>query len=162
MIIYTACLSLGLMACSNGKTEQSNEGGNASRVEVKQESSGVIEAYILLKDALVQTDAPKAKTDAESMSNALGEGKLDAKLIEAARSISSSEDIEQQRAQFKIITDGLIASLKANGTEDGVFVQYCPMAFNSAGANWLSLTEDIKNPYFGDKMLKCGSVKEKL
>jgi Cu(I)/Ag(I) efflux system membrane fusion protein len=36
------------------------------------------------------------------------------------------------------------------------------MAFNDAGAYWLSKTSDIKNPYFGKKMLICGEVKDSL
>jgi Cu(I)/Ag(I) efflux system membrane fusion protein len=32
------------------------------------------------------------------------------------------------------------------------------MANNNSGADWLSLEKVIKNPYFGDKMLTCGSV----
>jgi Cu(I)/Ag(I) efflux system membrane fusion protein len=36
------------------------------------------------------------------------------------------------------------------------------MAFNDKGAYWLSDKEAIRNPYFGDKMLTCGSVEETL
>jgi hypothetical protein len=32
------------------------------------------------------------------------------------------------------------------------------MAFNNKGAYWISSSKDILNPYFGDKMLKCGRV----
>jgi hypothetical protein len=34
------------------------------------------------------------------------------------------------------------------------------MAFDNRGAHWLSDESTIKNPYFGDKMLTCGSVEE--
>jgi hypothetical protein len=36
------------------------------------------------------------------------------------------------------------------------------MARNNQGGFWLSDDEEIRNPYFGDKMLTCGSVTEKL
>jgi hypothetical protein len=36
------------------------------------------------------------------------------------------------------------------------------MAFNNEGAYWLSAEKEVNNPYFGDKMLHCGSVKEEL
>ena len=36
------------------------------------------------------------------------------------------------------------------------------MAFNDAGAYWLSAASDIKNPYFGKKMLTCGEVKDSI
>ena len=44
----------------------------------------------------------------------------------------------------------------------GIYRQYCPMAFNDKGAYWLSDETDIKNPYFGKKMLECGEVTDTL
>ena len=43
-----------------------------------------------------------------------------------------------------------------------VYYQYCPMAFNNKGAYWMSQDREIKNPYFGDKMLECGSLEDSL
>ena len=43
---------------------------------------------------------------------------------------------------------------------DTVFVMHCPMAFDNRGASWLQGNEDLRNPYFGDMMLKCGTVEE--
>jgi Cu(I)/Ag(I) efflux system membrane fusion protein len=43
-----------------------------------------------------------------------------------------------------------------------IYHQYCPMAFNDAGGYWLSSSSDIKNPYYGKKMLTCGEVKDTL
>jgi hypothetical protein len=36
------------------------------------------------------------------------------------------------------------------------------MAFDDTGATWISYSEEIKNPYFGDQMLHCGTVQEEL
>jgi hypothetical protein len=36
------------------------------------------------------------------------------------------------------------------------------MALNNSGAYWFNDSKEVRNPYFGDKMVKCGSVKEKL
>jgi Cu(I)/Ag(I) efflux system membrane fusion protein len=36
------------------------------------------------------------------------------------------------------------------------------MANNNNGAIWLSTEKDIKNPYYGDDMLTCGSVIEEI
>jgi Cu(I)/Ag(I) efflux system membrane fusion protein len=46
--------------------------------------------------------------------------------------------------------------------EDTLYVQHCPMADNNEGGYWLSRDKDIQNPYFGSKMLRCGSVKQVL
>jgi Cu(I)/Ag(I) efflux system membrane fusion protein len=34
------------------------------------------------------------------------------------------------------------------------------MANNNKGAKWLSSEEQIRNPFYGDVMLTCGSVVE--
>jgi Cu(I)/Ag(I) efflux system membrane fusion protein len=36
------------------------------------------------------------------------------------------------------------------------------MAFDNKGAYWLSETKEIRNPYFGDKMMTCGEVKKEF
>jgi membrane fusion protein, copper/silver efflux system len=41
---------------------------------------------------------------------------------------------------------------------DKVYRQFCPMAFDDKGAFWLSESDEILNPYFGDMMLNCGEV----
>jgi len=53
-----------------------------------------------------------------------------------------------------------IQAFGLGGTE--AFYDYCPMAFNNEGAYWLSDQAAIRNPYFGDAMLTCGTVKETL
>ena len=40
--------------------------------------------------------------------------------------------------------------------------QYCSMAFDNAGASWVATEREVRNPYFGDAMLKCGKVTEEL
>ena len=72
-------------------------------------------------------------------------------------------DIEAQRRQFSFLSDALINAIQAFGVEGTtLYIQYCPMAFNNEGADWVSDEEQILNPYFGDKMLKCGTVKGQL
>jgi Cu(I)/Ag(I) efflux system membrane fusion protein len=36
------------------------------------------------------------------------------------------------------------------------------MAFEGKGAYWLSENKDIRNPYFGKKMIDCGDTRETL
>ena len=61
------------------------------------------------------------------------------------------------------LSQALIKSIKVFGVSiDSLFVEHCPMAFNNNGADWLSGETTIRNPYFGDKMLKCGVVKDTL
>jgi Protein of unknown function (DUF3347) len=84
-------------------------------------------------------------------------------LESALKEIQSSDDIETQRISFSKLSDNMYKSIKAYGLGGTTaFYEYCPMAFNNAGGYWLSDVAEIRNPYFGDKMLKCGSVQEKL
>lgn len=78
----------------------------------------------------------------------------------AASDIASTDQIEQQRANFETLSTNLYELAKALGAGQKVYRDYCPMAFDNKGAYWLSETEDIRNPYFGDMMLSCGKVKE--
>jgi Cu(I)/Ag(I) efflux system membrane fusion protein len=43
-----------------------------------------------------------------------------------------------------------------------LYVQKCPMANNNKGAVWLSREKDIRNPYYGEQMMTCGSVIEEI
>jgi Cu(I)/Ag(I) efflux system membrane fusion protein len=43
-----------------------------------------------------------------------------------------------------------------------LFVQHCPMADNDRGADWLSLSREIRNPYYGEAMLTCGEVSKEI
>jgi len=46
------------------------------------------------------------------------------------------------------------------GTSEKVMVQFCPMADDFKGGFWLSKDSAIKNPYFGSRMMTCGSTKK--
>ena len=135
----------------------------------------VVSEYLLLKDHLVKTDTDKAGQAAVSFLTKLGAADRnlltdDARLYwmekqraleDHGQAIGESKDIEMQREQFSFLTEALVEALTAFGTgKDTLYLQHCPMAFNDEGADWLSSDALIQNPYFGDKMLKCGVVKE--
>ena len=41
------------------------------------------------------------------------------------------------------------------GTNKTLYQYFCPMYNNNKGGVWLTEIKEIKNPYFGSKMLKC-------
>jgi Cu(I)/Ag(I) efflux system membrane fusion protein len=137
----------------------------------------VFTSYVELKDAFVATDAPKVQAEAKETKEALA--KVDMKLVSGAahndwmnylspiesalKDIEGSPDIEVQRKSFNTLSDNLYKTVKAFGLGGKqAFYEFCPMAFNNGGGYWLSDKEQIRNPYFGDKMLTCGHVKERL
>jgi Protein of unknown function (DUF3347) len=162
-------------------TEETPAQASAPQFQVdatfQQQLSGVFATYVSLKDAFVATDAALVKAAAAKTQESLKKvdmmlltgvahndwmtysGGLEASLKE----MQASDDIEVQRTSFSKLSDNLYKSIKAYGLGGATaFYEFCPMAFDNQGAYWLSEAAEIRNPYFGDKMLKCGSVEEKL
>lgn len=171
-----------------GHDEQEHASGNMASLEAttpqfevdtkfREQLDDYYNRYLQVKDALVAAEAMAAKQHAADMQQALAS--IDMKLLEGAahndwmvylqpmqeavNEISSTDDIEAQRKAFSNLSDNLYKSVKAFGLNGAIaYYEYCPMAFNNEGGYWLSSEEEIRNPYFGDKMLTCGVVKEKL
>ena len=143
----------------------------------KDQLEEVVISYLALKDAFVATDAQAAGSAAEGLLEALD--KVDMNLLQGdahafwmrraeglsahTEAIKTAEDVELQRRQFGFLSSALIETMQSFGTAgDTYYVQYCPMAFDNEGADWISHEEQIRNPYFGDQMLKCGKVTDTL
>lgn len=137
--------------------------------------------YYSLKNALVASDAGKVSETSKElkkqlfdMINGLQVDTADKLLMQPyldtiyahTRTLAAIFDdptCERQRIIFSSISAGMYTMLKSAGLKNGgVYKQYCPMAFNDKGAYWLSEEEEIKNPYFGKKMLECGEVQDSL
>jgi Cu(I)/Ag(I) efflux system membrane fusion protein len=133
--------------------------------------------YSALKEAFVTSDPAKVKVEADKAKASLA--KVDATLVTGAahndwlyyegnlsssiKEIQGAPDIAAQRTGFSKLSNDLYKSIKAFGMGgQKAFYEYCPMAFNNEGAYWLSTDEKIRNPYFGNEMLTCGEVKERL
>lgn len=73
------------------------------------------------------------------------------------------ETVEKQRLAFGTLSSALYGLLRNVELKNGrIYHDFCPMAFNDKGATWLSDEADIKNPYFGKKMMECGEVTDSL
>jgi Protein of unknown function (DUF3347) len=75
---------------------------------------------------------------------------------------SNGGNIEHQREHFDTLSKDIYALIKAFGAGQPMYQDFCPMYNDKKGAIWLSETKDIQNPYYGKKMLSCGSMKEEL
>ncbi len=132
-----------------------------------------IEPYLKMKDAFVSSDASQvsafAKTTSDKL-NAIGVsdlGKMEkshfSKSIEMLDAISTNPDLEKQRAYLVVLNENMVAlAMNIQSPTDTLYVQKCPMANSNKGAIWLSTEKEIKNPYYGDAMLTCGSVIETI
>jgi len=137
----------------------------------------VFDQYLLMKDAFVATDAARVRSEAQKVKASLekvnmallkGDAHLKwmdilAKIEAPLKTIHDSGDIAAQRSVLGNLSDALyegIITFSITGLN--AFYQYCPMANNDKGAYWLSVTQEINNPYFGEAMLRCGETKETI
>lgn len=81
--------------------------------------------------------------------------------LEAANEIAESKDIAVARQAFKNWSDVLIAKVES-GLPEGMsaYKMRCPMAFGNKGGSWLQNNRDLRNPYYGAMMLKCGMIQQ--
>lgn len=143
--------------------------------EFSQQVNILFENYLGLEDALVKGDTVAANNAAIKMKSLLDETpepSTDEKATEAWNNHKQGyqknlteflhvNGLQEKRSYFSHISEILYCTLKSFETEtDNIHVAFCPMAFDNKGAYWLTDSPEIKNPYFGDKMLKCGKIEE--
>ena len=81
------------------------------------------------------------------------------KIAESLSGIAKENSIAAQRNHFMVLSESMIKIGNQMKELDGeIYVQHCPMANNDNGANWLSSEKEIRNPYYGEGMLTCGSI----
>lgn len=135
--------------------------------------SEIITSYMPLKDALVASDSEKSIESASHLHKQLNDMEIGMlndmarahlqSIKRDAEAISKTDAIDQQREHFKSLSDNIVAiATDFNDLDQPIYVQFCPMADNNKGANWLSFEEKVLNPYFGDKMLTCGRITRTL
>lgn len=136
----------------------------------------VFDSYFLLKDALVKTDGINASAYARGLQTSINAVKMDrlpadvhtvwmkvlGNLKEDAKNINGTKDVASQRNHFMSLSKSMYALIKAAKPAKTVYYQFCPMANDGKGANWLSKESGIKNPYYGSQMLTCGKTVETI
>lgn len=139
------------------KTVESNTiSFNNPRMEV------VFNNYIDLKDTFVASNAEKVSAIASELILPFTNIGAGDSALKALETIAKSTAIEEQRTAFVVVTSEIEKLVKDEIASGTIYKQYCPMAFNNTGASWLSTSSDIMNPYFGDKMLRCGRIDAKI
>ena len=136
--------------------------------------SQLVHDYLDLKDALVNDDLGNAKKYATKVHGYLSKLSLEIEQDEVWKNlqksmqsaivkISNASKLELARDHFKSVSDDIIALIQNTGPIDhNLYIQHCPMADSNKGADWLSIEEEILNPYFGASMLSCGEVSKQL
>ena len=136
-------------------------------------AEGVLSDYFNLKDALVNDDNKKAKEFGAVLAMSLKS--LDVSKFTAAQKAELTEiiedgvehaehisesDIKHQREHFKILSKDVTDMVAITGTANKLYEQFCPMY--DGGTAWLSMNKEVRNPYYGSSMLKCGKVQKEI
>jgi hypothetical protein len=131
----------------------------------------MLQNYLGIKDALIDGNSDKAAASSAAMFDSMkGFDKsllttdqkkvyddIEGDLKEHAEHISKSK-LDHQREHFALMSKDMYDMVKAFGAGMTLYHDHCPM-FNN-GSMWLSESKDIRNPYYGEKMITCGSVEE--
>lgn len=171
MMVFSVIL---LTSCKDGKENQSVEINTPEEVKESQKKTAdvadqdfidgmtgkVWHNYLEIKMALTREDAKKAKDVAKSMADSFSSEREELKSI--AQQLAETDDIEKQRELFAAFTEKAGPMFEEALSKGTIYKKFCPMAFNNKGAYWYADVEEITNPYFGDKMLDCGSVKKTI
>ena len=144
--------------------------------EFRRQTWGIVEKYLSLQGALASDDKDGATRAAGQTQAALSAVDMSlvsdkahnvwmansTKMKAALDKIKEAKAIEPMREGFEGLSNELIAVVGQFGVYEGktLYKLNCPMAFNNKGADWLQIDEDIRNPYFGASMYKCGQVSE--
>jgi len=164
---------------SNMDTKMENKpmGQSSVNVERSKSATAIIENYLATKDALVADNSSKAASSGKALFDAFAKFDISAQpkpqqkelaeIIEDAREHAehiseNSRDIGHQREHFEILSTDLKDLIVITGSDRNLYQIFCPMYNNNAGGMWLSASNEIKNPYYGNKMMKCGSVQQEI
>lgn len=174
ILAITAIFAMTLVSCGEKKGQQ--ESSAMPENEIEQATDGQAEmadasftdgmagnafdTYQQIRLALIQSDAGAVKQAAGNLADNMAEEQGDIKSI--AMAMKDAADIEEQRQLFSQVTEKVEPLFRESLEKGAIYKQFCPMAFDGKGGYWLSDAEEIRNPYFGDKMLKCGKVTETI
>ncbi len=171
-LAVAATVTMTLAACGEQKNKQETEVSTPQELEQAEGqmlaiadasfSDGmtgkVFDNYQQVRMALVNSDADGVQKAAGNLAESFSEEMDILKLT--ALALAEASDIEKQRDLFSQFTEEVAPMFKDSISEGAIYKQFCPMAFEGKGGYWISDVDEIRNPYYGEKMLKCGTVTE--
>lgn len=153
-----------------------------------QSITTAMNAYFDMKAAFVDADTVKAKESCRKFVQLMDSIPFDelkkdttgiyeiafndfSNIRSNAESLLVQADITEMRKDFGMVSENLYPFLRTINYEgEKMYWQNCPMAFgDDKGANWISNTREIVNPYLGKNhpefkgsMLHCGEIKDTI
>ena len=163
-----------MMSAENGHKHEIIEVSDEFREQIRT----VVEKYLSLQEALAGDDTDRAVRAAKSATETLSKVQMSllnekphkvwmdrsTKMSKALDVIQNAAEIDAARKAFETLSNELIVVVGQFGIPETqqLYRIHCPMAFDNKGADWLRADKEIRNPYFGASMLKCGEVIEEI
>lgn len=153
--------------------QQANTATPVTTVSIKE----ILANYLQMKNAFAKDNDKDAATAGNELVKAFTSFNTAALIPEQAKIYTDIEDdakehaehigsnsgnIKHQREHFDMLSKDMYQLVKTFGAGQNLYYDHCPMYNDGKGANWLSETKEIANPYLGKKMPTCGTVKEEL
>lgn len=187
MILFSALFVL-VASCGENKDEQSADspaivqtlGPSAHSDSFNLAFGAMLDAYFQLKEQFIRENDTLVAARANDMIHAISATSFQVKEISDSTVVSTAlnytgsltaelngllkeKGLDEKRKSFQLVSEQLYDLIRTvRYDREVVYHQYCPMAFNDAGAFWLSNSSQIRNPYLPKTMLICGEVKDSL
>jgi len=136
-------------------------------------TEAILKDYFSLKNALVKDDAKMAAEAGSKLAISLKAFNMKTYTSEQQKELTdiiedatehaehiAKSDIGHQREHFKTLSIDVTDMVTITGTKNTLYQQFCPMY--DKGSAWLSSSNEVKNPYYGSKMVKCGKVQKEI
>jgi len=134
----------------------------------------VVAAYLEVQGQLAEDDLDGARESLSQLATRTNEAspqgsrramdawqRIASKLVGHARHGSVSTDAGDLRNAFEMISmqQSELLRIFGNPLDRALRLAFCPMAFDSKGAEWIQVDGALKNPYYGPSMLRCGEFR---
>ncbi|WP_034918863.1 DUF3347 domain-containing protein [Gillisia sp. CAL575] len=152
-----------------------NSAENKGMTQDKSASDAIVTNYLEIKNALVADNTEAAASsggklvsvfEAFEVSNySEAEQKELKEIIENAKEQAehiADSPVDHQREHFEILSKDVVDLIAITGTNKTLYQDFCPMYNDGKGAIWLSEIKEIKNPFYGSKMLTCGTMQKEI
>ena len=161
--------------------EHGHDGGDTEKRDIASTSkkstllTGLIDSYLSLKNGLTEDNNTTIVSSAKTMLKAFSSFEMK-KLTSAQHkeymeiAENSKEQLEHiikspidhQREHFEVLSNDLNDLISLIGTDRPLYQDFCPMYNKGKGAIWISESKEIKNPYYGTKMVSCGKIQKEI
>ncbi len=163
-----------MLACGDVMATFYSQAPLAVPPSFRDQLATLYDRYLALQIKLAGDDVEGARRAADALRGIFAEiddGGLDErtrqswllarKQMSAALEGDQDAGLAQLRARFEPLSLTMLGVVENFGHSrpQPLYKAFCPMAFDNQGATWLQAGEAIANPYFGAKMLRCGSIK---